>query len=42
MVKTPLFYACWRRNKNLVQYLIELGHDINKENKYGETPLFNA
>ncbi|KAL6617039.1 ankyrin repeat-containing domain protein [Neocallimastix sp. 'constans'] len=33
-VDTTLFNACCRGNKNLVQYLIELGHDINKENKY--------
>ena len=30
------------RNKNLVKYLIEQGADINKENRDGKTPLFNA
>jgi len=38
--ETPLFYACERKNKDLVVYLVENGADIIKENKYGERPLF--
>jgi len=30
------------RNKDLVEYFIEHGTDINKENQDGETPLFVA
>ncbi|OUM59957.1 hypothetical protein PIROE2DRAFT_52124 [Piromyces sp. E2] len=40
--ETPLFYACYNGNENLVRYLIKHGAKINKENKDGETPLFYA
>jgi len=30
---TPLFKACKNGNEVVVKYLIELGADINKENK---------
>jgi len=30
------------RNENIVKCLVEHGADINKENTYGATPLFNA
>jgi len=31
------------KNKHLIKYLVEeYGADINKENDYGETPLFKA
>ena len=29
-------------NKNIVNYLVEHGADINKENEDGETPLFRT
>ncbi|KAL6625855.1 ankyrin repeat-containing domain protein [Neocallimastix sp. 'constans'] len=29
-------------NENLVKYLVELGADVNKENKFNETPLYCA
>jgi len=29
-------------NKNLLKYLVEHGADINKENIFGEIPLFKA
>eukprot|EP00833_Pecoramyces_ruminatium_P011889 jgi/Orpsp1_1/1185921/evm.model.c7180000096040.1 len=28
--------------KNMVEYLVELGVDINKESKYEETPIFKV
>jgi len=34
--------SCRSGNENLVKYLVKLGADINKENKYAETPLFYA
>jgi len=37
-----LFDACRIGNKDLVEYLVEHGEDINKENKDGETPLSKA
>jgi len=35
-----MFSVCKSGNENLVKYFIEA--DVNKENKYGETPLFTA
>ena len=37
--ETPLFDACESGNKELVEYLVEHGLDINKENEDDETPL---
>jgi ankyrin repeat protein len=39
---SPLFMACKGGNENLVKYLVELGADVNKENKFNETPLYCA
>jgi len=39
---SPLFMACKGGNENLVKYLVELGADVNKENKFNETPLYGA
>ena len=33
--------ACEYGNETIIKYLVELGADINKTNKDGETPLFN-
>jgi len=32
-------YACTKGNETIANFLIENGTDINKENKYGNTPL---
>jgi ankyrin repeat protein len=41
--ETAIFKTCKSGNKDLVEYLVEHGADINKEEKwYGETPLFYA
>ena len=39
-----LYNECAKKDVNmyLIKYLVELGADINKENKNDETPLFNA
>jgi len=37
-----LFNACKIGKLRIVKYLVELGADINTENKYGETPFFYA
>jgi ankyrin repeat protein len=34
--------ACKNGNENLVKYLVKIGVDVKKLNKYGETPLFDA
>jgi len=39
---TPLDFSFTGGNENIVKYLVDHGADINKENKNGETPLFNA
>ena len=40
--ETPLIDACIKNNENIVRLLIENGADVNKKNKYGNTPLFEA
>ena len=37
-----LFNECEKENEDIVKCLVEHGVDVNKENKYGETPLVNA
>ena len=37
-----LFDACRIGNKDLVEYLVEHGEDINKEDENGLIPLFYA
>lgn len=39
---TPLHLACYRGNYEFVQYLIDLGADINCIDKDNKTPLFHA
>jgi len=39
---TPLFNACSNGNKELVEYLVEQGADINKENDEDKTVLVEA
>jgi hypothetical protein len=41
-VEGPLFAACELGNLNVVKYLIRLGVDINEEDNYEATPLFEA
>ncbi|ORX85013.1 ankyrin [Anaeromyces robustus] len=39
---TLIDYALLFKNKNVVQYLIEHGANLNKKNDYGNTPLIHA
>ena len=40
---TPLEYTCYNAfSANVVQYLIELGSDIYKQDRDGRTPLMNV
>ena len=39
---SAIFLAARKNNIEIVNYLIELGTNVNQQNKYGETPLFNA
>ena len=39
---TPLHIACYRGNYELVQYLVDLGSDINCTDKDNKTPFFYA
>jgi len=40
--EASLLKACYSRNKDLVEYLVEYIVDINQENEYGRIPLFYA
>jgi len=41
--QTVLFYAaCYSFCENIIEYLVEHGADVNKKDKYGETPIYNA
>jgi len=40
--RIALAWACESGNFHLVKYLIQLGPDINNENNFGVTHLFNA
>jgi len=35
-------YKIKNMNKNIINYLVKHGVDINKEDRIGETPLFSA
>jgi len=37
-----LFKACLGGNKTILKYLVKHGANINKKNKYGQTPLYYA
>jgi len=39
---TPLIYAIERSNEEIVNYLIEIGINLDEHNKYGNTPLIIA
>lgn len=38
--RTPLHYACYEGNKEIVNLLLSKGAEVNMENNYGWTPLY--
>lgn len=42
MIEKYQYSTLVKMGKNMVEYLVELGVDINKESKYGETPIFKV
>ena len=40
--KTLLCIVVENENRHIVEFLVKSGANINKENKYGETPLYVA
>ncbi|OUM57689.1 hypothetical protein PIROE2DRAFT_48513, partial [Piromyces sp. E2] len=40
--RSYLHNACRTGNENIIKYLMKHGVDINKEDIYGETPIFSA
>ena len=40
--KTPLLYATWHNNLEIVKLLVKYGADVNFQNVIGHTPLIYA
>ena len=39
---TPLHFATWRSNKETMEFLIDIGADVNAKRNDGKTPLDDA